>query len=118
MRDREGCDDSDRGIGSLVDQTFQILRRDVDVDIHISVMFVPQNGSPDGVSKNEREDPLFRDERKHGSYDRHNLGHSLSLYGMIFARTSVGHSGIEFAHRSTRSTSSRVMPKRSRRPAS
>jgi hypothetical protein len=58
MRDREGGDDSDRGIGSLVDQTLQVLGGDVDVDIHISVMVVPQNGSPDGISKNEREDPL------------------------------------------------------------
>jgi len=59
MRDRKGSDDSDRGIGSLVDQILQVLRGEVDVDSHISLMLVPQNGSPDGVSKNEREDPLF-----------------------------------------------------------
>jgi len=51
MRDRKGGDDSDRGIGSLVDQTLQVLGGDVDVDIHISIMVVLQNGSPDGVSK-------------------------------------------------------------------
>lgn len=53
MRDRKGSNDSDRGIGPLVDQTLQFLGGEVDVDIHISLMFVPQNGSPDGVSKIE-----------------------------------------------------------------
>ena len=64
MSNREGHDDGDRSISTLVNQVLDILLREVDVEVYISIMIVlVLHDSPCRRGKNERDDSLSRDER-------------------------------------------------------